>query len=205
MKALVLVDIQNDFLPGGSLAVNVGDKIIPTVNKLQEKFDFIVASKDWHPKEHKSFAKMHKNKKIGDFIDLHGIRQVLWPDHCVQFDSGCDFPSSLKTDKVREIFYKGIDHRVDSYSAFLDNDRNRETGLREYLQKHDIDEIFIVGIATDYCVKFTALDAKKAGFKVNVIVDACCGVNINPEDSELALKEMQRHGINTVKSSELLK
>ena len=204
MKALVLVDIQNDFLPGGSLAVKDGDKIISVVNRLQENFDFIVASKDWHPAEHKSFAEQHEGKNIGDVIELNKLQQVLWPVHCVQDTLGSEFPKDLSTKKIRKIFYKGTDCNIDSYSSFLDNDKKHETGLKNFLVENGIKELYIVGLATDYCVKFTALDAVHFGFKVNVIKDACRGVNLKSSDTESALLEMMNNNINIIESSKLL-
>ena len=199
-NALLIIDIQNDFLPGGSLAVPKGDEIIPVVNKLQKKFELIVATKDWHPKNHKSFASQHRNKQYGDVIILNEQKQILWPDHCVQNSLGSEFPATLNTGKIERIFYKGTDKNIDSYSSFLDNDRKKKTGLEEYLKQKQVKDIYIAGLATDYCVKCTAFDGKTAGFNVFVIEDACRGVDLNKGDAKKALKEMEDRGIKMLKS-----
>jgi nicotinamidase/pyrazinamidase len=203
MQALVLVDIQNDFLPGGNLAVADGDEIVPVVNKLIEKFNLIVATKDWHPKAHKSFASQHKEKNIGEVIDLNGNEQVLWPDHCVQNEKGSDFPDFLNTNKIEKVFYKGVDHEIDSYSAFCDNDRRKKTGLEEYLKEKNVKDVYVVGLTTDYCVKYTAIDGKRAGFNVNVVKDACKGVNLNDNDVNDSIALMQNEYIKIICSDEL--
>lgn len=197
-RALLIIDIQNDFLPGGSLAVPDGDEIIPLVNKLQEKFELIIATKDWHPKNHKSFASQHKYKRTGDIVILNGQEQILWPDHCVQNSFGSEFPSTLNTEKIERVFYKGMDKNIDSYSGFLDNNR-KKTGLEEYLKQKQVKDIYIAGLATDYCVKYTAFDGKAAGFNVFVIEDVCRGVDLNKGDVEKALKEMEEKGIKMIK------
>lgn len=196
MRALLIVDVQNDFLPGGSLAVSDGDKILPVINRLLEQpFDMIVATKDWHPANHGSFAANHAGKEVGDLIDLGGIEQVLWPVHCVQESLGAELSPKWSSDQVHKVFYKGIDPEIDSYSAFFDNGHLRETGLRDYLKEHGVDELYIVGLATDYCVKYSALDAKKLGFDVIVITDACRGVELKQGDIEHALEEMVEAGV----------
>ncbi len=200
MKALLIVDIQNDFLPGGSLAVAQGDTIIPAINLLlEESFDFIVASKDWHPENHVSFAATH-NKAIGECVLLENGMQRLWPIHCVQQTDGSEFPSSLNADKIEEIVYKGVHLHIDSYSAFYNNAHQCSTGLAERLKEKNIETVYIVGLATDYCVKFTALDALKEGFNVVVIESVCRGVNICPEDSQHALDEMKKYGATILPS-----
>ncbi len=172
MNALILVDIQKDFLPGGSLAVPGADEIIPVVNKLQDYFDVVVATKDWHPKSHKSFASNHKNRHPGDTIQLDGISQTLWPDHCVQGTEGAEFADDLRMSKVIKIIQKGTNPKIDSYSAFYDNQHRRSTGLHEYLTKKEIDMVCITGLATDVCVRFTALDALMLGYKTLLVDDA---------------------------------
>ncbi len=202
MQALILVDIQNDFTPTGALPVPDGDQVVPIANKLQDKFDFIVATQDWHPDEHKSFA-IHHQKEPGEIIMLNGIEQILWPVHCVQESFGAEFVAALKQDKFRKIFQKGLDPEIDSYSGFFDNDHKSATGLGAYLQEEGIEDIFIAGLALDYCVKYSALDAASLGFKTHVVVDATRGVNINEDDSEKAISEMEKVGIKMIKSQDL--
>ena len=202
MNALIIIDIQNDFCTGGALPVKDGDKIIPLTNWLQEKFDLAVATQDWHPKNHKSFASTH-NKSIGAVIELNGIQQILWPDHCVQNTFGSEFHPNLKTSKIQKIFKKGENTEIDSYSGFYDNDHRHATGLENYLKEKGVTDVYLVGLATDYCVKFTALDAVKSGFNTYVILDACKGVNLNEGDVDKAIKEMESHGVNIIKSKDL--
>lgn len=203
MKALILVDIQNDFIPGGALAVKDGDAIIPVVNKLQTHFDFIVATQDWHPENHGSFAANHAGKNIGEFIDLNGLQQILWPVHCVQNSKGAQFHPALETKNIKKIFPKGTDPQIDSYSGFYDNGHRKATGLGDYLKTAGVSEVFICGLATDYCVRFTAQDASKEGFKTFVIEDACRGVELASGDTANALKEMQNSGCTIINSSDL--
>ena len=172
MKALILVDIQNDFLPGGALAVEKGNEIIPLVNSIQSKFNLVVASQDWHPENHASFASNHVNKNVFDVIQLENQDQVLWPNHCVQGTQGAAFSSELNTDLVSAIFRKGMHKDVDSYSAFFDNNKTQHTGLDAYLKSMDITEVYVCGLAADYCVYFTAKDAQTLGFKTYYITDA---------------------------------
>jgi nicotinamidase/pyrazinamidase len=172
MKALILVDIQNDFLPGGALPVTNGDKIIPVVNKLLDFFGLVVATQDWHPKDHKSFASNHVAKKPFDIIDLNGLKQTLWPDHCVQGSAGADFSRQLEMNKVEAIFRKGTDSEIDSYSAFYDNGHRKSTGLAGYLKERNVTEVFLTGLAGDICVYFTAMDSLEQGFKTFIIEDA---------------------------------
>lgn len=194
-KALILVDLQNDFMPTGALPVPEGDKIIPTVNTLQKHFDLIVATQDWHPVNHGSFASNHPDHKPGDRIDLDGLPQILWPHHCVQNTKGAEFVADLDTSRITKIFQKGTDPLIDSYSGFFDNAHRKATGMGEYLKQQKVTEVYIVGVATDYCVKFTALDACQLDFKTTVIADACRGVNLKPDDSKRALAEMQKAGV----------
>lgn len=205
MKALLLVDIQNDFCPGGSLAVKEGDKIIPVINpiKLKRFFPLVILTQDWHPKNHLSFASNHPGKKIGDVIELDKIPQILWPDHCVQKTFGAQFRKDLIVDKEDIIIHKGCNPRIDSYSAFYDNAHKKDTGLSKLLKEKECREIFICGLATDYCVKFSALDAIEEGFKVNVILDACRGVNLKPQDVDKAVLEMKGRGANVIFSSQI--
>jgi len=199
-----VVDIQNDFLPGGALAVKEGSKIIPLVNKLQSKFDLVVATQDWHPANHESFASNCPNGVIGDLVDLHGLPQVLWPDHCIQNTWGAELADTLDLSSVQKVFRKGTEAAVDSYSGFFDNGKRKDTGLSTYLQSKDVEQLFIVGLATDYCVKFTALDAVNLGFVTTVIVDAVKAVNLHPEDQENAIETMRLAGIQIIKSDKLI-
>lgn len=202
--ALILVDIQNDFCPGGSLAVNDGDKIISIVNKLENKFNLIIATQDWHPDDHISFAVNNPGKKVGDLIDINGEKQVLWPVHCTQNSKGAEFVESLDKSKITKVFKKGTDKMIDSYSGFFDNDHKKSTGLGEYLKSENVENVYIVGLATDYCVKYTTLDALSLGFKTNLVLDACRGVNLNPDDVKKALEEMKNAGANIITSKEVV-
>ncbi|MCB0281811.1 MAG: bifunctional nicotinamidase/pyrazinamidase [Calditrichaeota bacterium] len=203
MKALILVDIQNDFIPGGALAVQEGDMVVPVANKLQEKFELIVATQDWHPQDHGSFAANNPGKNIGDIIDLNGLDQIMWPVHCVQNSAGAEFHPQLNTKKISKVFPKGTDKSIDSYSGFYDNGHRKATGLAEFLKKHQVDEVFVCGLATDYCVKFTVLDALKEGFKTTLVSDGCRGVNLNTDDSQKAIEEMRKSGCNIINSSDI--
>ena len=202
-KALILVDIQNDFCPGGSLAVNDGDKIVPIVNSIIDKFDNVIATQDWHPESHVSFAANNPGKKVNDVIDLNGSPQVMWPVHCTQNSKGAEFVDSLATEKITKVIKKGTDKNVDSYSGFYDNDHKNSTGLNDYLKEKNIDEIYVTGLATDYCVKYTVIDALNLGLKVNLVADACRGVNLNPDDSVNAIKDMEKAGANIITSQDL--
>ena len=203
MKAFIVVDVQNDFLPGGSLAVSTSHLIIQPINQLlQLPFDILVASKDWHPKDHGSFASVH-GKKVGEHIQLNQRDQILWPDHCIQNSFGADFSINLDTQYIQKIFYKGTIRNVDSYSAFFDNAHLKSTGLYEFLKEKNIEEVFIAGLTTDYCVKDSAMDALKLGFKTHVIFDACKAVNLAPDDEEKALEEMSQAGVILDRSDQI--
>ncbi|MEW6303525.1 MAG: bifunctional nicotinamidase/pyrazinamidase [Verrucomicrobiota bacterium] len=194
-KALVIVDVQNDFVPGGALAVKGGDQVVDVINRIQPEFDLIVATQDWHPANHGSFAKNHPGKKPGDVVDLNGLPQILWPVHCVQRTRGAEFVRGLATHRVSRVFFKGTDPTIDSYSALFDNGHRKATGLGDYLKQQGADEVYIVGLATDYCVKFTALDARKLGFNTHLITRACRGVNLQPGDTDAAIEEMRKAGV----------
>ena len=204
MNVLILVDIQNDFLPGGALAVPEGDRIIPLVNSLSTKFNRIVATRDWHPADHGSFAASHPGKSPGEKTDLNGLEQVLWPVHCVQQTKGAEFSDQLKVSGIEKVFVKGTDKNIDSYSGFYDNGHRKSTGLAEYLRLTGTDEVTIVGLATDYCVKFTALDAVKEGFRTTVIEDATRAVNLQENDFEKSIGEMKAAGVNIISSGKIL-
>jgi nicotinamidase/pyrazinamidase len=202
MKALILVDIQNDFLPGGALAVPHGDEIIAVANRLMDHFDLVVATQDWHPPDHGSFAGNHPGTSVGDVVDFSGIKQVLWPDHCVQDSPGAELAEKLHVDRVERVFRKGTDPGVDSYSAFFDN-AGRATGLSEFLNRRQVDDVFIAGLATDYCVKATALDACREGFRAHVVLEAVRGVDVNPGDVTAALEEMRSAGARLVHETDV--
>ncbi|TVR70262.1 MAG: bifunctional nicotinamidase/pyrazinamidase [Spirochaetaceae bacterium] len=194
MKALIPVDVQNDFLPGGSLAVPEGDQVVPIINGLMPAFDLVVATQDWHPADHESFAGRHPGRSPGEVIDLHGLPQVLWPDHCVQGTPGASFASALDVSFFNRLIRKGLDREIDSYSGFFDNDRRHATGLEQYLRDRSVEHVVVCGLATDYCVKFTALDALHLGFEVTLVRDACRGVNLSAHDVDDALEEIAAAG-----------
>jgi nicotinamidase/pyrazinamidase len=204
MKALILVDIQTDFLPGGALAVPDGDAIIPVVNRLQIKFPLVVATQDWHPVNHGSFAANHPGKNVFEQIDLNGLPQTLWPVHCVQGTPGAELATGLLRERIAKIFPKGTDAGIDSYSGLNDNGHRKSTGLGEWLKAKGVTEVFVCGLATDYCVKFTALDAAQMGFKTFFIEDASRGVNLQPNDVANAVAEMNRAGIEVIQSQQVL-
>lgn len=195
MHALLLIDIQNDFLPGGALAVAGGDEIIPAVNGLVTDFELIVATQDWHPADHGSFAANHTGKAVFETTDLHGLPQMLWPVHCVEDTGGALFAPGLDTRRIARVFPKGTDMRIDSYSGFFDNGHRGDTGLAEWLRGQGVTELTLCGLATDYCVKFTALDALECGFKVNLHLAACRGVELQPGDCDRAVHEMEERGV----------
>jgi nicotinamidase/pyrazinamidase len=179
MRALILVDIQNDFMPGGPLAVPLGDEIIPLVNELQSSFDLVVATQDWHPENHKSFASNHAGKNPFEKIVLHQLEQVLWPDHCIQGTTGAQIHHSVNINKVEGIFRKGMDSEIDSYSAFYDNGYKKSTGLAGYLHERKVKKIYVCGLAADFCVYFTAKDALKENFETYIIEDATRAIDAN--------------------------
>jgi nicotinamidase/pyrazinamidase len=193
--ALIIVDLQHDFTPGGALPVSEGDQILPLANHLSIKFQTVVATQDWHPADHGSFAANHPGRRPGEMIDLHGLPQILWPTHCVQNTRGAEFVPGEWTKRITKIFQKGTDPAIDSYSGFYDNGHRRSTGLAEWLSDRHIRDVYVMGLATDYCVKFTALDAKQQSLNVHLIEDACRGVNLNPGDVRRAVEEMQNAGI----------
>jgi len=194
MNALLLIDIQNDFLPGGALAVPEGDAVIAVANGLMSKFDLVVATQDWHPAGHQSFASEHPGHGVGEVISIEGGEQVLWPDHCVQKTTGADFASDLNRSGIDHVVQKGTDIAIDSYSGFFDNAKRKQTGLDEYLRNRNVKEVSVIGLATDYCVKFTVLDAIDLGYKVTVDKRGVRGVEIIPGDCEFALRAMADAG-----------
>ena len=196
-RALLLVDLQNDFCAGGALAVPEGDNTVDIANQLinwcQSRDIPVIASQDWHPANHGSFASQHQVAVYSQGM-LDGLPQTFWPDHCVQNSEGAALHPLLKQKAINRIFHKGENPLVDSYSAFFDNGRRQKTTLDEWLREHNIGELIIMGLATDYCVKFTVLDALQLGYRVNVITDGCRGVNLNPQDSAQAFMEMSVAG-----------
>ena len=204
MRALILVDLQYDFMPGGALAVPEGDLVVPVANKLQNSFEFVVASQDWHPPGHRSFAANNPGCAVGEVIDLAGLGQVMWPVHCVQESRGAQLVESLDHGRIRRVFRKGTDPEIDSYSAFFDNGHRQSTGLADYLKSNGIDEVFLAGLATDYCVKFSALDAIQAGFATTIIEDGCRGVELETGDVGRALEEMRRAGVRILAEGKAL-
>jgi len=185
-KALIVVDVQYDFMPGGALAVSEGDQIVEPINNIKKLFDLVIYTQDWHPADHCSFTK----------------NGGVWPVHCVQNTHGAQIDKRLLTGNDL-VIQKGVHQEVDSYSGFWDNDRKYQTGLNQILKIHTIDTVYICGLATDYCVKFTALDAVDAGYKVCLLTDACRGVNVNPGDVDKALITMEENGIIMIKTFEL--
>lgn len=203
--ALILVDLQNDFCPLGALPVAEGDQVIPIANALMPQFSTVVATQDWHPADHGSFAANHPWRKPGQVIDLNDLQQVLWPIHCVQGSFGAEFDPALNLDPIDKVFVKGTDPGIDSYSGFFDNGHRKATGLGDWLKERGIKRVFVMGLATDYCVKFTALDALELGFETHLIEDASRGVNLQEGDVTQAVADMRTAGVKIVQSEELLK
>ena len=197
MRALILVDIQNDFVPGGAIPVPRGIEIVPLANELQHNFDLVVATQDWHPQKHKSFASSHAGKNPFEKIMLHGLEQVLWPDHCVQGSSGAQIHPQLNTNKVEAVFRKGMDPEIDSYSAFYDNGYKKSTGLAGYLRERKVQKVFVCGLAADFCVYFTAKDALNENFKTYIIEDATRA--IDPAGFDKVKKEIFSSGGQIIK------
>lgn len=194
MHALLLIDLQNDFLPGGALGVPDGDQVIDVANKLIESSELVVATQDWHPHNHGSFASQHEGVEVGQRFVMEGIPQIAWPDHCIAGTPGAEFAPQLRTDKINHVVRKGTDRTIDSYSAFFDNDHRRSTGLDDYLKSRGVAELTVIGLATDYCVKFTVFDALQLGYQTRVLLPGCRGVNLNQGDAEAAIEEMREVG-----------
>lgn len=202
-RALLLVDLQNDFVDGGSLAVPDGIAVIDVANWLIPKFEFVVATQDWHPSDHQSFASQHSGLWIGSRFELNGFQQTAWPDHCVQGTFGAELVSQLNRDGIHRVVQKGMDRGIDSYSGFFDNGHVRSTGLTDYLREQQIEHVFVMGLATDYCVRFTALDAIREGFRTTLIVDGCRGVELQRGDIERAMDEMRDIGVEMTFSEQV--
>jgi nicotinamidase/pyrazinamidase len=203
MKALILVDIQNDFLPGGALGVPRGNEVIPVANGLQPRFGLVVATQDWHPKGHGSFASTRPGRKPGELAELGGLPQVLWPDHCVQGTTGAAFAPGLEMNRVEAIVRKGTDPTIDSYSGFFDNGHRKATGLGDYLRGRGATDLYVMGLATDYCVKFTALDALRLGFRAFPVQDGSRGVELRAGDVARATEEMRQAGVQIVQAADV--
>lgn len=200
MQCLIVVDVQNDFCPGGALAVPKGDEVVSVINRLAARFDSVVLTQDWHPRGHASFASSHPGKKPFETIDLPYGKQVLWPDHCVQATPGAAFHSSLKTEKAQLVVRKGFHRDIDSYSGFVEADRKTSTGLAGYLKERGFKSVFVCGLATDFCVAWTALDARAAGFEVSVIEDACRAIDLEGSLAR-AWGDMRGAGVQRVAST----
>jgi nicotinamidase/pyrazinamidase len=203
MHALVLVDLQYDFLPGGALAVAHGDEVIPIACKLMPRFDIVVATQDWHPQSHQSFAANNPGKQVGEMSELGGLPQVMWPVHCVQGSRGAELHDSLERSRITAVFRKGIDPGVDSYSGFYDNGHTKATGLADWLHQKKVDRLYVLGLATDYCVKFTVLDGLDLGFEVWLIEDGCRAVDLSPGDGDRSVAEMRAKGATVITSGEI--
>ncbi len=204
-NALVVVDVQNDFLPGGALGVASGDQILPHINRLVAlSFDVCVASQDYHPAHHISFASRW-GKKPGEQTCVNGVDQTLWPDHCVQGTKGADFSSNLDTSHFELVAHKGVNPEVDSYSIFFDSKKQLATGLDEFLQKKQITDVYFAGLATEYCVFYSVVDSIHLGFKPHVIIDACRGIDLNQGDVERAIQKMQDLGAEIVTTDEVVR
>jgi len=201
MKALIIVDAQRDFMPGGNLPVEGGDAIIPVINELIRKFPLAAVTQDWHPPGHLSFASSHEGRQPFDTIDLDGIEQTLWPDHCVWGTPGAEFPDALNLDPARAIFRKGMDLRVDSYSGFFDNGRRRKTGLAEWLRAMEADSVAVVGLAAEICVAYTARDAAELGFDTTVVEDGTRA--LSEEAFANAADDLRSKGAKLLPSSRL--
>ena len=203
MDALLIVDLQNDFCPGGALPVPEGDTIVPTVNGLAEDFDRVLQTQDWHPAGHQSFASSHPDHDPMDVIEVDYGEQVLWPDHCVQGTEGAEFHSDLDTTHSELIIRKGFRPDIDSYSAFYENDGETPTGLASYLRERGIDTLYLCGLATDFCVKWSAVDGREEGFDIYVIEDATRGID---QDGSLAQAwdEMNDAGVQVISSAAAL-
>jgi len=195
MNALIIVDVQNDFCSGGALPVPEGDRVVEAINRMQPKFDLVAATQDWHPTDHGSFAANHPGHSPGEQIELAGLPQILWPVHCVQGTWGAELHAGLDRSRIARVFHKGTDPGVDSYSGFFDNGRRTSTGLGEYLKDQGVTDVYVCGLATDYCVKATALDAAASGFKTHLLEDGCRGVELQPGDIERAIDAMREQGV----------
>lgn len=202
--ALLLVDLQNDFVDGGSLAVPGGREVVQIANQLIPRFRWVVATQDWHPPDHKSFASQHRGLSIGDSFELDGIRQTAWPDHCIEQSSGAAFVDALNQSAINHVVRKGTDQQIDSYSGFFDNGHRRSTGLADYLREKKIEQLFVMGLATDYCIQATVIDGIAEGFRVMLVTDGCRGVELKAGDGSKAIERMVVAGASLIKSETIL-
>lgn len=202
VSALIIVDIQNDFCPGGALAVDGGDQVVPVANRLAAQFKadggLVVATQDYHPAGHGSFASEHPGAQVGEVGELGGLLQVFWPDHCVAGTWGAEFHPDLQVGLIDKVFVKGTDKRIDSYSGFYDNDHLSSTGLAGFLRSQGVAEVTVLGLATDYCVFATARDALAEGFQTTVVAEGCRAVNIQPDDGIRALEGLVLAGVTVI-------
>ncbi|EJF52181.1 nicotinamidase-like amidase [Saprospira grandis DSM 2844] len=205
MNAVILVDLQYDFCQHGALEVPDANAVIPIANSLMPHFDLVLATQDWHPANHKSFAANHLFRQPGQVIDLNGLEQILWPIHCVQGSYGAELVDELDQSQIIKIFQKGTDVEIDSYSGFFDNGHRKSTGLGDYLKEKGVTTVFVLGLALDYCVKFTALDAQALGFKTYLVQDACRAVNMKAEDGKNAIAELKAKGVEIIDSQYVIK
>jgi len=202
-SALLVIDVQNDFIPGGQLAVPEGDQIVPLINRLSGLFKQVIIAQDWHPSGHASFASSHPGRQPYEVIQLPYGEQTLWPDHCVQGSAGAEFHPDLKLPHAQLIIRKGCNPDIDSYSAFLEADRRTTTGLAGYLKERGIDTVYMVGLALDFCVMFSALDARAAGFNTFVVLDACRAIDMEGSLAT-AMERMQTAGVGLIESNQLI-
>jgi nicotinamidase/pyrazinamidase len=194
---LIIVDVQNDFCPGGALAVPHGDQIVPAVNRLAAEFAHVILTQDWHPRSHASFASSHAGRSPFDTIDVSYGEQILWPDHCVQGTRGADFHPGLDVPHAELVLRKGFRTAIDSYSAFFENDRRTPTGLLGYLKERRFERITLCGLATDFCVLYSAIDGRQSGFEVTVVTDACRGIDIDGSLA-VAMRSMKEAGVTVL-------
>ena len=203
-RVLIVVDMQKDFMPDGALPIEGGYDIVAAINELMDGFDLVVGTQDWHPPGHQSFASNHDGHEVGDTIEVEGLDQYLWPDHCIQETEGAEFVDELDSHKFDQVIQKAQDPRYDSYSAFFDNGHQTATGLRELLEQREVEEVYVCGVATDVCVLYTVLDARRIGFSTRLIIDACRGVATQPGDIEKAVAEMSKLGADMVAADVVL-
>lgn len=200
--ALLIIDVQNDFCPGGALAVADGDAVVPVINRVQGGFETVVLTQDWHPADHSSFAVNHPGAAPFSVVEMPYGPQVLWPAHCVQSSAGAALREDLETERSNLLIRKGFRAGIDSYSAFFENDHVTVTGLAGYLRERGIDAVTLAGLATDFCVRFSAVDAAKLGFRVRLIEDACRAIDLDGSLAE-AMAEMSGHGVEMIRSTDL--
>ncbi|MDG2221228.1 MAG: bifunctional nicotinamidase/pyrazinamidase [Rubripirellula sp.] len=198
MHALILIDIQNDFLPNGPLAVPEGDQVIAVANLEMQRADYVVATQDWHPANHGSFASQQADVEIGDQFQLDGLTQVAWPDHCIQGTRGAELATELNLDRIDHIVQKGTCPTIDSYSGFFDNGQRQVTGLDDHLRSIGVRHLSVMGLATDYCVKFSVLDALQLEYPTRVLLDGCRGINLSPNDIDDAVAAMRLAGAEII-------